>query len=97
MTPHKAIKFLNETKVGCKLLKDRQLMDVCDVAISAIEKQIPKKPIEKETDNLWNGMSTRTVSCPNCKKQIVNVWNKADYKPKFCHYCGQALDWSDEE
>lgn len=74
----------------------RRNIEALKMAISALEKQIPKKPIEKEIDNLWSGMSTKTVSCPNCKKQIVNVWSRVDYKPKFCHNCGQALDWSQE-
>lgn len=37
------------------------------------------------------------LSCPNCRKPIVNVWNIAKYEPNYCHYCGQALDWSGAE
>lgn len=32
-------------------------------------------------------------ACPNCKKLIINVWSTATYMPRYCHYCGQALDW----
>ena len=57
-----------------------------DMAISALEKQIPKKTkvlLKGTTD--WN---TKCV-CQNCKGFIFG-------KPKYCE-CGQALDWSDEE
>lgn len=61
---------------------------------SALEKQIPKKPIERFINTYSDDMA---ISCPCCKQPIVNVWNKKDYKPLYCHYCGQALDWSDTE
>lgn len=60
------------------------------IAIEALEKQIPKKPLKQE----FYFLDFRLV-CPECKKSIVNVWNKAEYKPNYCHYCGQALDWSE--
>ena len=60
----------------------------------ALEKQIPKKPIPRFINTFSDEMA---ISCPCCKEPIVNVWNKRDYKPLYCHYCGQALDWSDTE
>lgn len=60
-----------------------------NIAITALEKQIPKKPLEQECDFF----DFRLV-CPECKNSIVNVWNSRDYKPNYCHYCGQRLDWS---
>lgn len=39
----KAIAFLVETKLGCKKLRDKELSNVCDISIKAIEKQIPRK------------------------------------------------------
>ena len=53
---------------------------------SALEKQIPKKPIEKEF--------VEDVSlnyCPCCNVRFIG-WGM-----KFCGECGQALDWSDTE
>ena len=61
------------------------------IAQKALEKQIPKKGIMRG-DNY-----SSVLSCPNCRKPIVNVWNIAKYEPNYCHYCGQALDWSDTE
>ena len=57
---------------------------------TAIEKQIPKKPVLHQDEYYYEDF---TLVCPNCAKQIVNVWSKREYKPRFCHYCGQALDW----
>lgn len=56
----------------------------CDLAI---EKATPKEGVW-EYDNFGDG----TLCCPNCKKPIVNVWSKTDYKPNYCHYCGQRLE-----
>lgn len=43
MTVQEAIAFLTETKLGCKYSGDKQLSDVCDISIKALEKQIPKQ------------------------------------------------------
>lgn len=55
--------------------------------ISALEKQIPKKPI---WDMGW--------VCPNCKHaEILHFPKRPDWNDLFCKKCGQALDWSDTE
>lgn len=68
---------------------------VNSIAISALEKQIAEKPTAKHSDNIFTGMDGTCLVCPSCEKRIINVWNRAEYKPNYCHYCGQALDWSD--
>lgn len=55
-----------------------------------LDKLIPKKPLKQECD-----FFDLNLVCPECKNRIVNVWNKREYKPNYCHYCGQALDWSE--
>lgn len=57
----------------------------------ALEKQIPKKGFMIGDDY------SSVLSCPNCRNPIVNVWNRSEYKPNYCHYCGQKLDWSNSE
>ena len=94
MTPQEAIERLRKIPIRPKPDNALDLQAIC-IAKKALEKQIPKKPIEEEMDNLWNGMSTFTLSCPHCSKQIINVWSRADYRPHYCSICGQALDWSD--
>lgn len=62
-----------------------------ETAISALEKQIPKKPLpEREV------RSGRIVSftCPNCNH--TDLGNN-EYRFSCCENCGQALDWSDSE
>ena len=57
---------------------------VIDIAINAIEKQIPKKPIYDNDDYHRTG-----YRCPNCNN--TNPWGY-----KHCKHCGQKLDWNEE-
>ena len=57
------------------------------------ERATPKKP-EMQAMSGFRPYEANVQVCPCCKEMIVNVWNRADYKPNYCHYCGQALDWS---
>ena len=56
------------------------------IAIEALEKQVPKKAIEKYTD--YDG--SEAGLCPFCNEGV-------DEEMNFCSYCGQAIDWSDDE
>lgn len=59
-----------------------------ELAISALEKQIPKKPIIRGL-NLCKEISSISFVCPSCKQHIG--------RQRYCCYCGQALDWSETE
>lgn len=60
------------------------------LAISAIKKQIPKKPIEKDIGKL---KIPDTAFCPTCGNPVIK--DEADnYEQAFCCYCGQAIGWS---
>ena len=59
------------------------------VAIKALEKQIPKKPIKSENQVV---RYVNTYYCPTCELGITGT-NIA----KWCYHCGQKIDWSDEE
>lgn len=87
MTYQEALEIITNT-VQCNDYTEEK-----DIALSIVQKalgkQIPKKPLEQECDFF----DFRLV-CPECKNSIVNVWNSRDYKPNYCHYCGQRLDWS---
>lgn len=52
------------------------------LAIQALEKQIPKKALNKK-DALF-------ANCPNCGRVQNSAWNKT-----YCGDCGKKLDWSD--
>lgn len=57
--------------------------DACDMAISALEKQIPKNPIK-------GGKGDLSCSCG----LIIQRKNRRTCL-YYCHNCGQAIDWSD--
>ena len=59
-----------------------------DTAISALEKQIPKKPQEVDID-------FSTFICPNCLSTIMYTDEKETHN--YCLKCGQKLDWRVEE
>ena len=54
-----------------------------ETIIQALEKQIPKKPIELDK---WG----EYYECPICNKYAVD---NLGCKYKFCRECGQKLDW----
>ena len=56
--------------------------EAVDMAIKALEMQIPKKP---KTDDRYV-----MYICPRCNEFIKINKN-------YCMNCGQKLDWSDEE
>ena len=65
--------------------------NVIDVAINALEKQIPKKPENKKYSFYphSNLLKSKYGECPVCKTI------QAD--DEYCANCGQKLDWSEEE
>lgn len=73
---------------------DSSQMQFFEVAAEAINKQIPKKPTHESTLQLPH-------TCPSCKNVIDRVENFFGHnvliKEEFCRFCGQAIDWSDEE
>lgn len=64
-----------------------------DMAIEALEKQIPQKP------TIWgDGYADGVLiydmwDCPNCEKSYEIDYDHYDH----CPNCGQAIDWSDIE
>lgn len=71
--------------------------DIARLTIAALEKQIPKKIIfNSEKDREYED-----YICPNCKdilqQRRMGAKRIIIYKFKFCHNCGQRLDWSDTD
>lgn len=66
-----------------------------ETAIEALEKQIPKKITYEAT-------LQRCATCPTCKNVLDEFIELIPGQPKIrvtfthCHFCGQALDWSDD-
>lgn len=61
-------------------------IEAIELAIKTLEKQIPKKPINKNKVN--DGYFWEWV-CPNC--EVIQIGTEKPYCPE----CGQAMDWSD--
>ncbi len=57
------------------------------LAIKALERQIPKKPYDVDTER-------KTFDCPECLSTLYI--NKDMRDCGYCFICGQALDWGDE-
>ena len=93
MTESEAIKNLKDILNECTESEEAvcYVTDVdvpsLEIAINALEKQIPKKPIEIDTYGEY-------YKCPICNKYAVDNFG-CNYK--FCRECGQKFDWSDEE
>lgn len=63
--------------------------DALCVAVDALEKQVPKKPLHVH----------RNYYCPVCKEDGWLLWDDADPNDfdSYCCKCGQAIDWSEVE
>lgn len=98
----------NRNNITCDLTRE-----VLEMAINALEKQIPKKPILKHDVSVmhinrgnqpheWKRLENDNWHCPKCDSFVgerVYVHSKVhdQRKKKYCDNCGQKLDWSDEE
>lgn len=64
-----------------------------DMSILALEKQIPKH-IEEQTEDDRQFID---CVCPNCKtilqQKMKGTTRTTICKYKYCHYCGQSLEW----
>lgn len=65
----------------------RTRKELCDICISALEKQLPKKATHPYEH-------CANPQCPVCGDWEWSTY-KSQWKPNYCPNCGQALDWSD--
>ena len=68
-------------------------IEALDVAIQALEKQMPKKPTYEGDGYADGALVYDTWICPCCGKHYEIDCDAYDY----CPNCGQKLDRSDEE
>lgn len=76
--------------------------DKQDIAIlqELIDKETPKKPIEKIISYDYDEQGTfknKIIQCPNCEFELYNEYECIDYTFNYCPNCGQKIDWSDEK
>lgn len=71
-----------------------KIKKACKIACKAMEKQIPKKITHEAT-------LVKCCTCPSCGNVIDKFETFGEKKVRveyeYCHFCGQALDWSDEK
>ena len=82
MTYEEAIKNINALNAVCgqKGLYDAEFESALDLAILALEKQIPKKPYKDNENGVYE-----KEHCPSCHRSLF----PNDHHCK----CGQAIDW----
>ena len=90
----KAIEYFKNATISFVDAKSgAQAMKVRDLAISALEKQMPKKPTKIKSVEFKGSvrMSFKSADCPACGEHI-----DTDDEPFFCSHrgCGQAIDWN---
>ena len=103
MTESEAIREVrfNMSTIGLKENSAKRVVKARDLAIKALEKQIPKKP-NKAIDSSW-GIQKEAHTCPVCDYYLTEVHFiepqkiESNKKITYCETCGQAIDWSDEE
>lgn len=93
MTYEEAIEYITERYVTmsmCLTLDEcRKHNKAISMAIEALEKQIPKKPLHMH----------KNYYCPICKEDGWMLWDDAipNDMDKYCGKCGQAIDWEMSE
>lgn len=83
MTESEAVEWIKELKDSEEIREfyyAENFIKACDVALPALEKQIPEKPDFTEDKEF--------ALCPCCNGSLLN-------KQQYCD-CGQKIDWSDE-
>lgn len=91
MNNQEAIEILKNERPGCgeKIpYTEEEKCESYDIAISAIEKQIPKKPTK--TNDETGIRYTDSYRCPNCGRSFSGTGIAS-----FCYHCGQALRWEE--
>ena len=79
-------KLCNYANTGCS---DCKITHMNILINEALEKQIPKKPVE---ERYFGEMGSKIGFCPNCH----TGQSCDDNSIQYCYYCSQAIDWSDE-
>lgn len=97
MTPQGAIEIIKIAIAEVEWEYPMEYAVAFEEAISAIEKQIPKKPtpsvVKSEKIKIGNAnwcKGTTVYKCPNCNEYISKIYD-------YCYKCGQALLWESEE
>lgn len=99
MTNEEAISTIKIAMAEIEWYYPMKYAEAFEAAISALEKQIPKKPKRVDKNYVFDGNWKKI--CPCCGTMLMErITTKDESYPvhynmtKHCK-CGQALDWSD--
>ena len=90
MTYEEAIKHFKSLQKRYTKEHNGRMCEKVNLALEALEKQVPKKPIIRKTEDYFGYVEY--IICPNC--EIVEFGHE---HPCFCKLCGQAIDWEANE
>lgn len=76
------IRYFPKWNSDDKWLRENEMQELSDMAISALEKQIPQKPVMFK--------DTNRADCPACGATVRGI--KEPFGD-WCSKCGQKLDW----
>lgn len=100
MTLEETVEYFRDMVEGCGAYElcpcFHDDMEMTKIALSALEKQVAKKPIIDKA----NLTDFQTFHCPSCNKKIISRLDGewiAGRLQKYCDDCGQALGWRDTE
>ena len=102
MEKEKAITILQAVKAGTAdaFIRKAVIKDALDLAISALEKQIPKKPKHIDKNATFDGNWKKV--CPACGRVLVErITTPEESYPEIYNHtphciCGQAIDWEEK-
>ena len=100
MSPEEAIRRIkNHNEVHSRKEKHFavHITKALNMAVAALEKQIPKKPIAEERKDYEGNIFEVAYRCPKCNRWVCcDYENDIKEEYPYCN-CGQALDWSDTQ
>ena len=85
MTPEEAIRTIKAAQAEVEWEYPMDYAVAFDMAISALEKQIPKKV----------RITTSTKRCSVCGRQLSGIGNIHPER-NYCQRCGQKICWEEE-
>ena len=85
MTPEEAIRTIKAAQAEVEWEYPMEYAAAFDMAISALEKQIPKKV----------RITTSTKRCSVCGRQLSGIGNSHPER-NYCQRCGQKICWEGE-
>lgn len=91
ITPEEAIRRIEACRYTPNFQPYLYMNEALDMAVDAIKKQIPRKPIGKgyiDDSGKWHELKNfcgfSYELCPNCKRDLCGS--------PYCRICGQAID-----